>query len=187
MDLSSSLTMSGDLYEFWKTFKAIYPKAQLGDTFRSWAYQESLYRKGRIGDKIVDRSLVVTNARGGRSPHNFGLGFDVPNILSLDTIQNLNQNINTLLAFYPEITWGGNWKGSIYDPFHFQIKGWEQKVKNNPGLYLSFVRKLDEMSYNIYSKTIKPIEDKIENAKNTFKLSLLIGFTALIAYKSITK
>lgn len=47
------------------------------EALRTTEYQNSLYAKGRDRNgNIIDRSKVVTNAKGGYSNHNFGLAFD---------------------------------------------------------------------------------------------------------------
>ena len=45
---------------------------------RTWSEQDALWQKGRDADgNVADRAMVVTNAKGGSSWHNFGLAVDV--------------------------------------------------------------------------------------------------------------
>jgi len=47
-------------------------------SYRSYEDQNELYNKGRDEKgNVIDKSKVVTNAKGGQSNHNFGLAFDV--------------------------------------------------------------------------------------------------------------
>lgn len=178
-----------ELFNFWKTFKTLYPKAIIGSTFRTYKEQNELYQKGRSGDRILDKKAVVTYAKGGHSPHNFGLAFDIPNILNLDNIENLKYNINTMLTFYPEIEWGGNWKKEKYDPFHFQIRNWKEKLKSNPSPYIDFVRILsypDSLIYEkIWNPTKKALVSMYKSGKSYFYLYMLIGLTGYLVYKKL--
>lgn len=45
---------------------------------RTYAEQDALYAKGRDADgNVIDKAAVVTNAKGGESPHNWGMAIDV--------------------------------------------------------------------------------------------------------------
>jgi hypothetical protein len=182
---------SSELAEFFNVLKDVYPKAQLGTTFRTYSEQSKLYQRGRSGNKILDKKSVVTYADGGFSPHNYGLAFDIPNILSLDLEQNLKYNVNTLLKFYPSIEWGGNWSKEKYDPFHFEVKDWKTKIKQNPSPYIDFVRLFSAPDAIIYEKIWKPTKEAIKNIYKTGKsfaiVYLMIGFTGFLLYKKITK
>lgn len=187
--VSEKPVFSPVLGEFFKTFKTLYPKAEIGSTFRTFAEQNKLYQRGRSGDKILDPKSIVTYAKGGNSPHNYGLAFDIPNILFLDTEQNLKYNINTMLSFYPEIEWGGNWEKSKYDPFHFEIKNWKEKLKANPRPYIDFVRLFSAPDAIIYEKIWKPTKESISSLYKTGKsyaiLYLAIGLTGFLLYKKL--
>jgi len=76
--------------------------------FRSIAYQNELYAQGR-----TKPGLIVTNCRGGYSPHNYGLAFDFCiyengkiNWDSRNKKWGLAGNIGKSLG----LTWGGDWK-----------------------------------------------------------------------------
>ena len=75
--------------------------------FRSIAYQDSLYAKGR-----ETPGNIVTNCRGGYSPHNYGLAFDfvimdkgLPNWNGSDKRWERAGAIGESLG----LTWGGRW------------------------------------------------------------------------------
>lgn len=97
---------------------------------RSWATQDALFAQGRDANgNVIDKSKVVTNARGGYSWHNFGLAVDCapdnPNIPGFQIDWN---------AGHPQwkqmeaagvalgLTSGANWLRLVDAP-HFQLTG----------------------------------------------------------------
>lgn len=84
--------------------------------FRSIAYQNSLYAQGR-----TTPGKIVTNAKGGRSYHNYGLAFDFCLIkegkVSWSVYQCWMDVVNTFKA--AEYGWGGDFK-SIRDYPHLE-------------------------------------------------------------------
>jgi peptidoglycan LD-endopeptidase CwlK len=96
--------------------------------FRSIEYQNQLYSQGRFGNP----GPIVTNAKGGRSFHNYGLAIDfallMPNgkDVSWDTVRDGDKDgqkdwfevakIGKALGF----EWGGDWERFIDMP-HFQM------------------------------------------------------------------
>jgi peptidoglycan L-alanyl-D-glutamate endopeptidase CwlK len=92
---------------------------------RTWAEQDALYAKGRTAPPI-GKQFVVTNARGGRSWHNFGLAFD---IVVLDSVGKSDWDVShpgwsmaAELGKSVGLEWGGDWKG-FKDMPHFQYTG----------------------------------------------------------------
>ena len=92
---------------------------------RTWEQQDQLYAKGRTGAPI-GKEYVVTNAKGGRSYHNFGLAFD---IVVLDAIAKADWDENhpgwktaAQIGKSVGLEWGGDWK-SFKDLPHFQYTG----------------------------------------------------------------
>jgi peptidoglycan LD-endopeptidase CwlK len=84
--------------------------------FRSYAEQDALYSQGR-----TKPGAKVTNARGGYSNHNFGIGFDVgvfegskylPESVKYKAVGALGMDLG--------LDWGGKWK-SLVDQPHFQL------------------------------------------------------------------
>ncbi|MGE5403841.1 MAG: M15 family metallopeptidase [Candidatus Saccharibacteria bacterium] len=85
------------------------------DGFRSFAEQDVLYSKGRD-----DKGNKVTNARGGQSYHNYGLAFDVVEVVNGKADWNSKNwdRIGVLGKKYG-FEWGGDFE-SIVDKPHFQ-------------------------------------------------------------------
>lgn len=87
---------------------------------RTYAEQNALYRKGRFGNP----GPIVTNARGGRSNHNFGLAWDIGLFdggAYLQSIEPYEQAATAALAAgaLTELEWGGNWD-TFKDRPHYQ-------------------------------------------------------------------
>ena len=90
---------------------------------RSYAEQDGLYAQGRYGNP----GPRVTNARGGRSNHNFGIAWDIG--LFDEAGQYLNGDTAAEIAQYRRLgelarplglEWGGDWE-SIPDVPHYQL------------------------------------------------------------------
>ncbi len=82
---------------------------------RSYAEQDALYRQ----------RPKVTNARGGRSNHNFGVAIDI-GLFDAETGDYITSSMpyDELAAACPppsSVTWGGSWK-SLHDSPHYQSK-----------------------------------------------------------------
>lgn len=108
--------------------------------FRSFAVQNDLYAKGRTkpGPK-------VTNARGGSSPHNYGMARDYVPVLP-----KLSGGIWKRIRIYgvkqawwikfgkaakaAGLEWGGTWK-RILDRPHIQLPDWKQRSKAMKEIY----------------------------------------------------
>lgn len=97
--------------------------------FRSIDDQNKLYQQGRDAKgNIIDKSKVVTNAKGGRSFHNYGLAIDMV-VLTADGEPNWeydNGKFVTIAKKY-ELEWGGDWghpelKHKLVDKPHFEKK-----------------------------------------------------------------
>jgi len=89
-------------------------------TFRSWNEQDSLYDQGR-----TTAGAIVTDAMGGDSYHNWGLGFDCApmenGVVAWNATDKFIQMGN--LGQQVGLEWGGNWTTfsiSIVDYPHFQ-------------------------------------------------------------------
>ena len=97
---------------------------------RSFAEQDALYAKGR-----TTGGLIITNAKGGFSNHNFGLAFDVVGITSGKIDYNLNWKTLSTLGKAEGFEWGGDWK-SFTDKPHFQNM-FNNTIKNLRQIYNS--------------------------------------------------
>ncbi len=88
---------------------------RLASGLRTFAEQEALYSQGR-----TDKSKsIVTNAKAGRSYHNYGLAVDVYEIKN-GAIYEGNRNKIALIGKKNGFEWGGDWKKFIDRP-HFQM------------------------------------------------------------------
>ena len=112
------------------TFKTTYPTLPqpfLTCTNRTFNEQEELYTHGRTAPGII-----VTNARGGQSPHNHlpSLAFDIAFIglnKQLDWHEDLFKKFaDIIIAIEPRIEWGGSWK--FKDSPHFQLRNYETYI-----------------------------------------------------------
>ena len=93
---------------------------------RTYAEQDALYAIGRT---VEIRRGPVTNARGGRSNHNFGLAWDV-GIFEADgrymtgarkgDSEAYRELAKLAKAKVAQLEWGGDWK-SFVDPPHYQF------------------------------------------------------------------
>lgn len=99
-------------------------KVLITSTRRTIKAQNDLYAKGRTA-----KGSRVTNAKGGQSPHNFGLAFD---FCPVDENGNLNwgapRSVWAKVGAIAEshgMTWGGNFK-SITDLPHIEHPRWRQ-------------------------------------------------------------
>lgn len=81
--------------------------------YRSWEEQQSLYNQGRTtpGD-------IVTNALPGSSFHNYGLGFDVVEMINGQPQWNGQWTKISKIGKSYGFQWGGDWN-SIDDKPHF--------------------------------------------------------------------
>lgn len=91
-------------------------------TLRTFEEQQALYDQGR-----TKPGKIVTNAKAGESPHNFGLAFDVAfktpgGGVTWDgpwqQVGGIGANIG--------LSWGGRWKGFKDFP-HFEVKNWKTR------------------------------------------------------------
>ncbi|MGE5416474.1 MAG: M15 family metallopeptidase, partial [Acidobacteriota bacterium] len=85
------------------------------DGYRSFAEQDALYSKGRD-----HKGKIVTNAKGGQSYHNYGLAFDVVEVVDgkADWDSKNWDKIGALGKKYG-FEWGGDFKSFVDKP-HFQ-------------------------------------------------------------------
>lgn len=103
------------------------------EALRTIVYQNSLYAKGRDANgKVINRSQVVTNARGGYSNHNFGYAFDFALLLrngrsvAWDTLRDDDKDSIpdwdevVIEAKKLGLEWGGDWR-SFTDLPHLQM------------------------------------------------------------------
>lgn len=92
-------------------------KLRVTSALRTFEEQEQLYAQGR-----TKPGKVVTNARAGRSLHNYGLALDVVEIKDGEALWH-NPNWNKIADLGKSIgfSWGGDWT-SIKDRPHFEMR-----------------------------------------------------------------
>lgn len=90
-------------------------KLRITQGLRTIQEQDDLYVIGRSKP-----GAIVTNAKGGRSPHNYGLAIDVCQMLDGKAIFNLDFSKIVSIAKECGFAWGGDWK-SFKDKPHFEI------------------------------------------------------------------
>jgi hypothetical protein len=84
------------------------------DGYRTEAEQDELYAQGRT---VPGKN--VTNARGGESYHNYGLGFDVTGLKGTGIDYEIDYPAIANIAKRHKFDWGGNWE-KRKDPPHFE-------------------------------------------------------------------
>ena len=115
---------------------------RITESLRTTERQDELYYQGRNenGD-IIDKSIIVTNAKGSdyNSNHQWGIAFDVCindksdpyNEELLNKVGEIGKSIG--------LDWGGDWETFVDKP-HFQLQGYDEvsilKEKyQNPGVF----------------------------------------------------
>jgi len=84
---------------------------------RTFEEQDALYAKGR-----PNNGPIVTNARGGRSNHNFGIAFDIGVFEGGKYLgESPKYKAVGVLGEQLGLEWGGNWK-TFKDAPHFQLR-----------------------------------------------------------------
>jgi peptidoglycan L-alanyl-D-glutamate endopeptidase CwlK len=117
--------------------EAFLAKAKLGGidllvtcTYRDEAAQEALYAQGR-----TKKGLIVTNARGGQSYHNYRCALDVWPLRNGKIVWSTTGHDASLWETIGQmgedsgLDWAGRWKGRLREMAHFQYTGgltWQQ-------------------------------------------------------------
>ena len=106
----------------------MFPPIRLTHTLRSMAEQLHLYAKGRkqtdAGWVVVDRHAIVTRAKPGDSPHNYGAAFDICFMgkVPYPDDDQLWEAVG-ITGEMVGLVWGGRFK-SLVDKPHFERKDW---------------------------------------------------------------
>lgn len=91
---------------------------------RTYEDQNKLYRQGRYGSP----GRKITNARGGKSNHNFGIAWDIGIFNSDGSYSHNDLDYNSLALYAKELLeWGGDWR-SFSDPPHYQLQTIQQNI-----------------------------------------------------------
>lgn len=117
------------LREFWEELVKALQKRQYPcyahNALRTFAEQNNLFNKG------------VSKARGGQSPHNFGMAVD---IVYFNREWKLTHKEWAVIGLVGKevarrrnikITWGGDW--DFYDPAHWQLADWKERARKGEG------------------------------------------------------
>ena len=106
----------------------MFPPLRLTHTMRSMAEQLHLYAKGRTqteaGWVVTDRKAIVTRAKPGDSPHNYGAAFDICFLGKVPYPD--DEPLWEAIGMVGEgcgLVWGGRFK-SIVDKVHFERRDW---------------------------------------------------------------
>ena len=94
-------------------------------TFRSFEEQDDLYAKGR-----TTPGSIVTKARGGESPHNYGMAFDIVPIEHGKPVWDTTDPIWAIVGILGQaagLEWGGAWT-TFKDLPHFQRPNWKEYI-----------------------------------------------------------
>ena len=93
---------------------------KLIDGTRSYKEQDKLFRK----------RPKVTNARGGRSWHNFGLAFDFGLFRGKEYLEDCPhyKTLGAIVSTMPGLTWGGTWVNLVDEP-HIQLNLFDTVAK----------------------------------------------------------
>lgn len=106
-------------------------KLRISDAFRTFEEQDKLYMKGReVSESIFpdwvtfwdeeDENQIVTNAKGGESYHNYGLAFDVVEMIDgQPNYETPNWSKIGQLGRSFGFVWGGDW--NFKDRPHFEM------------------------------------------------------------------
>jgi hypothetical protein len=110
---------------------------------RTWKEQDELYAQGR-----TKSGGIVTNAKGGRSNHNYGLAFDVVPIEN-GKVNWKSKNWNKIGQIGKRVgfSWGGDWK-NIVDKPHFEML-FGNTVSDLKEMYLANKRDGDYVNVNV--------------------------------------
>ena len=102
---------------------------QVSHGYRSKAQQEALFSIGR-----TKPGKVVTNARPGQSPHNYGLAADVVVIEAGKAVWSKAAYIRLWeiaeregLGSKAGVAWAGNWK-KFKEYVHFESANWKKEI-----------------------------------------------------------
>lgn len=93
-------------------------------TYRDFASQTALYNQGRTPESKARGEKIVTNAKAGRSFHNYRVAFDVVPVVGGKAVWNNEVLWNRIGAIGKNLglEWAGDWK-SFKEKAHFQLPG----------------------------------------------------------------
>jgi hypothetical protein len=98
-------------------------------------FAHSMVRSRHDQDKLFADG--VTQAKGGESPHNYGLAVDIVHGVKAwglsrrewDLLGHVGMEVAKSKGI--GVAWGGNWP-SFYDPAHWELTGWKRFMSDFP-------------------------------------------------------
>lgn len=95
-------------------------------TYRDNVEQDQLYAHGRTVP-----GGVLTDAKGGESPHNYRLAFDACPLIGgkplwAEPLSGPHWRLYGQIAVDCGMEWGGNWIGKLIEGPHCQMANWKQ-------------------------------------------------------------
>lgn len=115
------------LLSFFLSLKEFSKSIKIISTYRSFETQNELYSFGRTKKE----KNIVTYAKGGESPHNWGMAIDISPLPD-------EKIIRDVLKKYPDIFWGKDFK-KFNDSPHFEIINWADIIKQRKTILDSYV------------------------------------------------
>jgi peptidoglycan LD-endopeptidase CwlK len=101
-------------------------------TSRTMTEQAALWAKGRdLQGNVIDRSLVVTNAKPGESAHNYRLAIDIVPIVNGKPDWRGTDPVWLDIGEIGEscgLEWAGRWVTFREEP-HFQLPNWQNFIQ----------------------------------------------------------
>ena len=87
-------------------------------TMRTFEESDALYAQGR-----TKPGPIVSNVKGGRSFHNYGLAIDFVNKVNDQINWTVDANWMIVVKCFKQrgFKWGGDWTGSLIDYPHFEM------------------------------------------------------------------
>jgi peptidoglycan L-alanyl-D-glutamate endopeptidase CwlK len=115
--LGLTLEAQAQARQFLQRVKALPMQVRVISGTRSYAEQNALFRQGRFGNE----GPIVTNARGGRSRHNFGIAWDIGVFTKAGYSRRVDDYIDVARAGLVDgLAWGGHWT-RFPDPPHYEL------------------------------------------------------------------
>lgn len=116
--LGLTLDAQAHARRFLRRVQALPVQVRLVSGTRSYAEQDALFRQGRYGNP----GPIVTNARGGRSRHNFGIAWDVGVFTDDGYSRRVSDYVEVArVGLVDGLVWGGHWTG-FPDPPHYELE-----------------------------------------------------------------
>lgn len=115
--LGLTLDTQAQARQFLQRVRVLPMQVRLISGTRRYAEQDALFRQGRYGNP----GPIVTNARGGRSRHNFGIAWDIGVFTEDGYSRRVADYVEVArVGLVDGLVWGGHWTG-FPDPPHYEL------------------------------------------------------------------